>query len=91
MTTDTLRAVPLFESLSDAEATALCELLETVISELKVAMQLSGAATVAALREVDVVVSGETREWLVMRGFEDTLHAMSQRRWRAMNRANAPK
>ena len=65
---------------------AVCELLETVIAELKVAMQLSGAATVAALREVDVVVSGETREWLVMRGFEETLHTMAQRRWRAMKR-----
>ena len=65
---------------------AVCELLETVFAVLKVAMQLSGAATVAALREVDVVVSGETREWLVMRGFEETLHTMAQRRWRAMKR-----
>ena len=30
MTTDTLRTVPLFESLSDKEATALCQLLQTV-------------------------------------------------------------
>ncbi len=62
---------------------AVCELLETLIAELKVAMQLSGASTVAAMREVDVVVTGETREWLVMRGFEETLRAMAQRRWRA--------
>ena len=62
---------------------AVCELLETLIAELKVAMQLSGASTVAAMRDVDVVVTGETREWLVMRGFEETLRAMAQRRWRA--------
>ncbi len=30
MNTDTLRIVPLFESLSDREASALCELLETI-------------------------------------------------------------
>jgi uncharacterized membrane protein len=30
MTTDTLRSVPLFESLSDEEARVLCEMLETV-------------------------------------------------------------
>lgn len=30
MTTNTLRTVPLFESLSDGEASALCELLETI-------------------------------------------------------------
>jgi isopentenyl-diphosphate Delta-isomerase len=62
---------------------AVCELLETLIAELKVAMQLSGAASVAAMRGVDVVVTGETREWLVMRGFEETLRAMAQRRRQA--------
>ncbi|HEV2580985.1 MAG TPA: type 2 isopentenyl-diphosphate Delta-isomerase [Ktedonobacteraceae bacterium] len=61
---------------------AVCELLETLIAELKVAMQLSGAATVPALRDVDIVVTGETREWLMMRGFKETLRAMAQRRWR---------
>src|SRR5713226_4553989 len=35
---------------------AVCELLETVVAEMKVAMQLSGAATIAHMREVDVVV-----------------------------------
>jgi isopentenyl-diphosphate delta-isomerase len=62
---------------------AVCELLETTIAELKVAMQLSGASSITALREVDVVVIGETRAWLEMRGFEPTLRAMAQRRWRA--------
>lgn len=64
---------------------AVCELLETVIAELKVAMQLSGASTIAQLRQVDVVLTGETREWLTMRGFEEELKEMAQRRWRAMN------
>ena len=61
---------------------AVCELLETVVAELKVAMQLSGAATIAHMREVDIVVTGETRNWLTLRGFEEELKAMAQRRWR---------
>ncbi len=61
---------------------AVCELLETLIAELKVAMQLSGASSVEAMRQVDVVVTGETRNWLTLRGFEETLKAMAQRRWR---------
>jgi len=60
----------------------VCELLETVIAELRVAMQLSGAANIEQLRQVDVVVMGETREWLTLRGFEEDLKAMAQRRWR---------
>jgi isopentenyl-diphosphate Delta-isomerase len=63
---------------------AVCELLETVVSELKVAMQLSGAASIAQLQHVDIVVTGETRNWLNMRGFEETLKSMAQRRWRKM-------
>ena len=63
---------------------AVCELLERVIAELKVAMQLSGAATITALQQVDIVVTGETRNWLTMRGFEETLRAMAQRRWSKM-------
>jgi isopentenyl-diphosphate delta-isomerase len=63
---------------------AVCELLEITIAELKVAMQLSGAATIAQLQQVDIVVTGETRNWLIMRGFEETLKAMAQRRWTSM-------
>lgn len=61
---------------------AVCELLETVVAELKVAMQLSGAANIAQLQQVDIVVMGETGHWLTLRGFEDALRAMAQRRWR---------
>src|SRR5262249_5409636 len=60
----------------------VCELLETTVTELKVAMQLSGSASVAKMCEVDVVVTGATREWLTLRGFEDDLKGMAQRRWR---------
>jgi isopentenyl-diphosphate delta-isomerase len=68
----------------------VCELLETVVAEMKVAMQLSGAANVAQLRQVDVVVTGETRAWLTLRGFESNLKEMAQRRWRQMNSLHEP-
>jgi isopentenyl-diphosphate delta-isomerase len=63
----------------------VCELLERLTRELKVAMQLSGAATCAQMHAVDVVVLGETREWLTLRGFEEDLQTMARRCWQRMN------
>ncbi len=65
---------------------AVCALLDGLIAELKVAMQLSGAASVAAMHNVDVVVTGRTREWLELRGFEDDLKYMARRRWQRLKR-----
>jgi hypothetical protein len=42
-------------------------------------MQLSGAASIADLRQVPVVVTGETYHWLRLRGFEQTLSELAQR------------
>lgn len=56
---------------------AVCELLEGLILELQVAMQLSGAAGITQLRQVDVVVTGETYHWLHQRGFDETLNALA--------------
>src|SRR6266566_3401365 len=60
---------------------AVCELLETIVAELKVAMQLSGAASIEQLQQTDLVVTGETRNWLSMRGFDEELKSIAQRRW----------
>ena len=60
---------------------AVCELLETIVAELTVAMQLSGAASIEQLQQTDIVVTGETSHWLSMRGFEEELKSMAQRRW----------
>jgi len=62
----------------------VCEVIESTIAGLKVAMQLSGATNLAQLRNADVVVTGYTREWLTLRGFEEELKAMAQRRRRSM-------
>jgi isopentenyl-diphosphate Delta-isomerase len=59
----------------------VCELLETVVEELKVAMQLSGAKSIVEMQQTDIVVTGETRNWLALRGFEENLKEMARRRW----------
>src|SRR3989440_7453468 len=63
----------------------VCELLESIVAELKVAMQLSGAGSIAGMQRTDIVVTGETRAWLTMRGLEEQLKGMAQRRWRVHN------
>ena len=63
---------------------AVCELVEGVVAELKVAMQLSGAASIEHLQQADIVITGETRNWLTMRGFEEELKAMARRQWSRM-------
>lgn len=72
-------AFPFLKAASESFE-AVCELLERLILELKVAMQLSGAASVAEMSQVDVVVSGETYHWLRVRGFEETLSELARRR-----------
>jgi isopentenyl-diphosphate delta-isomerase len=77
-------AFPFLKAASESYE-KVCELLERIVSELKVAMQLSGASTIAQMREVDIVVMGETREWLTLRGFENDLKSMARRRWQRMS------
>jgi isopentenyl-diphosphate delta-isomerase len=71
-------AFPFLRAASDSVA-AVCELVEQVLIELKVAMQLSGAASNDALRQVPVVVAGETYHWLRLRGFEEVLSGLARR------------
>ncbi len=66
----------------------VCELLESIVAQLKVAMQLSGSATLAQLRQADVVLTGESRTWLMLRGFEEELKNMARRRWRTVDKGN---
>ena len=67
----------------------VCELLEMLVAEMKVAMQLSGANSIAELQHTDIVVTGEARTWLTMRGFEEHLKGIAQRRWRKYNAIEA--
>lgn len=58
---------------------AVREFLEGFLAELRVAMQLTGAANIAEMRHAPVVVTGQTREWLTARGFERELHELARR------------
>ncbi len=51
-------------------------------------MQLSGSATIAQLKQANIVVTGASREWLMLRGFEENLKTMAQRRWRKINKGD---
>lgn len=53
--------------------------LDGFLAELRVAMQLTGAASVAEARRVPVVVGGAARAWLELRGFDDELRALARR------------
>ncbi|MGO8946247.1 MAG: type 2 isopentenyl-diphosphate Delta-isomerase [Ktedonobacterales bacterium] len=69
---------PFLKAATQGE-TALRDFLEQFLAELKVAMQLSGASTVAQLQSRPIVVTGASREWLEQRGFGHELRAMARR------------
>lgn len=69
---------PFLKAASDSEA-ALHDFIETFLAELRVAMQLTGAASIKGLHHVPVVVGGATRDWLRLRGFGRELREMARR------------
>lgn len=76
-------AFPFLRAATES-AEAVYEVVERLVLELQVAMQLSGCANIAALRQADVVVTGESYHWLKLRGFEEAMSGMARR---SMNRA----
>ena len=71
-------AFPFLKAASESYE-AVQAFVRQFVLELNVAMQLSGAADVAQLRQADVLVSGETRQWLELRGFGETLRGLANR------------
>ncbi len=69
---------PLLRAASESDA-AVTSFLEDFLLELRVAMHLTGAATVAELHRVPVVTTGATRAWLELRGFGPDLATLAQR------------
>ncbi|HTX60761.1 MAG TPA: type 2 isopentenyl-diphosphate Delta-isomerase, partial [Methanobacterium sp.] len=49
--------------------------LKSYMDELRVAMYLVGASSIKDLRNCDLVIQGETREWLQERGIDTTKYA----------------
>jgi isopentenyl-diphosphate delta-isomerase len=69
---------PFLKAAAESED-AVRAFLDQFLTELRVALQLTGAADVAAMRQVPVVVAGATRDWLELRGFGPTLQRLAQR------------
>jgi len=69
---------PFLKAASESRE-AIKVFLEQFRAELRVAMQLAGAANVAELQRAPVLVLGESRSWLELRGFGEVLHAQAQR------------
>jgi isopentenyl-diphosphate Delta-isomerase len=69
---------PFLKAASEGEA-ALRRFFDGVVAELRVAMQLVGARTVADLAQAPAVLTGRTREWLDVRGFDDQVRALARR------------
>lgn len=69
---------PFLKAAAESES-AVRAFLEQFLVELRVAMQLTGSASLADLRRAPVVVTGATRAWLELRGFGEALHTFAQR------------
>jgi isopentenyl-diphosphate Delta-isomerase len=69
---------PFLKAASEGER-ALRDFLDTLLAELRVTMQLTGASSVAALKQTPVVVTGAAREWLELRGFGSVLRRLARR------------
>lgn len=69
---------PFLKAASESEA-SVREFLEQFLTELRVAMQLTGSASIAELRRAPVVVTGATREWLELRGFGEVVRGIARR------------
>ena len=69
---------PLLKAASESDE-AVCTFLDLFLAELRVAMQLTGAATLALLATRPAVITGATREWLDLRGFADRVQAIARR------------
>jgi len=69
---------PMLKAASEGDD-AVDAFISGFLNELRVAMQLTGAATLAALRRVPLIVGGATRAWLELRGYDDHLRALARR------------
>ena len=68
-------ALPLLRPAFEEGSSGVIRYLKRFIEELKVAMFLVGAKSISELREVPVVITGSTAEWLRLRGVDVEAYA----------------
>ncbi|HMK54655.1 MAG TPA: type 2 isopentenyl-diphosphate Delta-isomerase [Methanobacteriaceae archaeon] len=71
-------ALPALKASNQGEK-ILDSYLERFLKELKVAMFLVGASNLKELQKTDLVIKGETREWLIERDFDTQKYARRSR------------
>jgi len=67
-------ALPMLKSASSGEKAATAR-LTTVIEELRNAMFLTGSHNLQELRQIPLVITGATHQWLTQRGFDPARYA----------------
>lgn len=69
---------PMLKAANESDE-AVDRFLTGFLAELRVALQLTGCGRLAELRQAPVIVTGATRAWLDLRGFEDIVRQMARR------------
>jgi isopentenyl-diphosphate delta-isomerase len=69
---------PMLQAASQGDD-AVTDFITGFLRELRVAMHLTGAGDLGALRGVPVILGGATRAWLELRGFEDQVRGFARR------------
>jgi isopentenyl-diphosphate delta-isomerase len=68
-------AAPLLEPAFSGDVKAVKTVIDTLITELKCAMFLTGAHTIEDLRKIPIIISGKSAEWLSARGIDICMYA----------------
>ncbi len=71
-------AFPMLQAASTSQQ-AVFDYLDIFLLELKTAMQLTGSRNIAALQKAPVIIGGEVKSWLDLRGFEKQVKQFARR------------
>ena len=68
-------ATPLLKLLEQQGTNAIIDWFDSFLNEIKAFMLLTGAANIPALKQVPIVITGFSREWLLARGIDILIYA----------------
>ncbi len=68
-------ATPLLKPAFSGDVEAVKSVIDSIIAELKCAMFLTGARTIEDLKKVPIIISGNSANWLTLRGIDISMFA----------------
>ena len=68
-------AIPFLQQAMDKNPQSISQYVEQLIQELKTTMFLVGAETIQDLQQANLIISGFTKEWMSLRGFDPTSYS----------------